>query len=205
MSAERPSRRRRERGPGWLATAAGALVLVVVGFALGLVAGAAFEEPELVARHLAGDTTEVPLADAATPAGPAQGAGASDALAASEPAPPRPLGAPRVPEEERPPAPAASPPSVAAPPPSAPPAADTGFAIQVGAFAERPAADALAGELRALELPVYVVAEDRGHAPFKVRVGPFTARSEAERLAARLKTEQRLPTWILSREGRAAR
>lgn len=222
MSAERPSaRRRREAGPGWLATAAGALLLVVVGFAFGLLAGAAFEEPELVAGHLAGRTTEVPVGETPPGAEPAAGPLAAAPPPAPEPAPPaeeasRPLGAPREAEAPaepvaRAPAPPASPPTrpaapaspppVASPPPSAAPAAADGFAIQVGAFAERDAAEALARELRALELPVYVVAEERGHARFKVRVGPFAARHEAERHAARLKSERRLPTWILSRGG----
>ena len=56
-----------EEGPGWLATLGGALVLVVLGFGVGLVAGAAFEEPDLVVDHLAGRTTEVALARGSEP------------------------------------------------------------------------------------------------------------------------------------------
>ena len=36
-------------------------MLVAVGFGVGLVAGTAYEEPELVAQHLAGQTTDVAL------------------------------------------------------------------------------------------------------------------------------------------------
>jgi DedD protein len=190
------------------------VLLVVVGFALGLVAGAAFEEPSLVADHLAGRTTEVPLADEPA-AREAEGRAveapdASPVAAVPEPAeaPRRPLGAPRdasPPPAEAAPRPrpeAAPPPAVAAAPPRTAPAAADGFAIQVGAFAERGAAQALADRLQGLEHPAYVVAEEQGRARFKVRVGPFSGRSEAERLAARLKREQRLPTWILSTEAR---
>ncbi|MGH7287898.1 MAG: hypothetical protein ACREI8_07755, partial [Myxococcota bacterium] len=53
--------RERAAGPGWLATAGGALFLIALGFSVGIVAGTAYEEPELVADHLTGRTTEVVL------------------------------------------------------------------------------------------------------------------------------------------------
>jgi len=229
VSAEGTARRRRSEGPGWLATAGGALVLVVVGFALGLVAGAAFEEPALVADHLAGRTTEVSLrehgkgeGDPGAPgipgeAPPAPPAGESTAERAARPAPEvprRPLGATRsAPGGAEAPAVAAAPPAPSGGGPAAsasrgerapapaPPPDGTGFAVQVGAFSERAAADALAAELRAGELDAYV-AEGEGAAPWKVRVGPVADRSRAEALASRLKAERRLPTWILSRDAR---
>lgn len=164
------SRRNAEssEGPGWLATLAGAALLIVAGFGVGLVAGTAFEEPDLVVEHFTGHTTDVPLAEAA---GPAPG---SYALA-SDPG-------------------AAAPAAVASAPPS-----QGGFAIQVGAFASADAASELAGELRLLGMPTYVESEPGG-ARYKVRVGPLETREEAARLARRLKTEHRLPTWVLSRE-----
>lgn len=210
MSGEGPARRRRAEGPGWLVTAAGACVLVVVGFALGLVAGAAFEEPALVADHLAGRTTEVTLREggpgAADPASGAEAVPDGDAVSRPAPeAPRRPLGAPRA----EPGAPEA--PAVAAAPPAAEPEASPdreaarqpgeGFAVQVGAFSERAPADALATELRSADLSAYV-AEEAGGAPWKVRVGPVADRGRAEALATRLKTERSLPTWILSRGAR---
>jgi cell division septation protein DedD len=67
--AERRRRQREEGGPGWLSTLGGAALLVVLGFGVGLVAGAAWEEPDLVMAHLAGRTTELPLV-AENPADP---------------------------------------------------------------------------------------------------------------------------------------
>ena len=55
--------------PGWFSTLGGAALLLVVGFAVGLLAGTAWEEPDLVMDHLAGRTTELPLA-AEVSAGP---------------------------------------------------------------------------------------------------------------------------------------
>ena len=52
-----------KQGPSWIATLAGALLLIVAGFGIGLVAGAAYEEPSLVAEHLAGGATEVVVND----------------------------------------------------------------------------------------------------------------------------------------------
>jgi cell division septation protein DedD len=34
-----------------------------------------------------------------------------------------------------------------------------------------------------------------------VRVGPFPSRAEADRVAARLKAEEKLPTWVLDEDG----
>ena len=59
--AARRHRQREGVGPGWLSTLAGAALLLVLGFGVGLLAGAAWEEPELVMDHLAGRTTELPL------------------------------------------------------------------------------------------------------------------------------------------------
>jgi cell division septation protein DedD len=59
---ERPRRRSRAAGPGgWLTTLGGGLLLVVVGFGVGLVAGAAFEDPALLMEHVLGRTAEVEL------------------------------------------------------------------------------------------------------------------------------------------------
>ena len=161
-------------GPGWLATLAGATILVVAGFGVGLVAGTAFEEPDLVMEHLSGNTTEVDLALQDERRAFAEPAARSEDAEAEAPAP------------------------VAAPPPASPPA-DGGYAIQVGAFSSETAAQELASELRQLGIPSYIEAEpDRSR--YKVRVGPIATEAEAKRTARRLKTEHRLPTWVLSRE-----
>jgi len=204
--------RKRPQGPGsgWLATVAGALLLVAVGFGVGLVAGTAYEEPELVAEHLAGRTVEVALgapAEQAEP-GPAEDVAAAPPLeplelpestGADDPLP-TPLGAGALdePREQRV---ARAAPAAARPPLAAPPAKraahGAGFAIQVGAFATEGTAEQLASELGKRGFPSYVTEEGTG-ARFKVRVGPIGSRSEAEQLSGRLKSQHRLPTWILA-------
>ncbi len=180
-------RKRRDEGPGWFATLGGAAILVVLGFGVGLVAGAAWEEPDLVMDHFAGRTTEVPLAGTAgAPGAPLQEvAGTPPAQPAARP----PLGTPAG-------APAVRPAAVSAPAPRG------GHAIQVGAFGDATAAEGLVSQLRGAGFPVYVIEDTGGSARFKVRVGPVAEREEAEALAARLKERHRLPTWILSRDAR---
>ena len=157
-------------GPGWLATLAGASILIVAGFGVGLVAGTAFEEPDLVLEHLAGNTTEVDLVELQPADAPSPAESKADRSEPSSPAP------------------------VAAPPP-----AFGGYEIQVGAFANADAARELAGELERLGLAVYI-ATDSDDGRFKVRVGPLATEDEAKRTAQRLKTQHSLPTWVLSRE-----
>ena len=198
--AARRNRQAEQAGPGWLSTLAGAALLLVAGFVVGMLAGTAWEEPDLVMDHLAGRTTELPLA-AEVSAGPPE---------APEPEPAaRPLGArERSPEVSKTEAPA-DPPSVsAAPPPRAPdppparrstPPAAAGFSIQVGAFGEEGTATRLAGELRAGGFSVHVHTDDGpGGRRFRVRVGPVSTREEATRLAGKLESDHQLPTWILS-------
>ena len=210
MMADERRMPQRASGPGWLATAGGALFLVAVGFSVGLVAGTAYQEPRLVADHLAGRTHEVAVEDEPAAAAP-------DVAAPAPPAAPEPDvaalgkgaldGAPRVPT--RPPAAQADPvPEVAAaaapsaaPAPVAKPANKPGagesFSIQVGAFASEPAARQLAADLARRGYATFVADEGHG-ARFKVRVGPLGSRGEAETVSAQLKREHRLPTWILA-------
>jgi DedD protein len=205
MSAEE-RRAPRASGPGWFATAGGALLLIALGFGVGIVAGTAYQEPDLVADHLAGRTTEVVLESE-------EMAGAAPDVAAPAPAPlERELPAlgqralEEAPEAELPaaapaaaprPAPAAAPKAPARPAPqlAAKPAAAGSFSIQVGAFSSEKAARELAGELGKHGYTAYLMDEGDG-ARWKVRVGPIRSRSEAEAVSARLKREQRLPTWI---------
>ena len=160
-------------GPGWIATIAGAGLLIVVGFGVGLVAGAAFEDTALVVDHLAGKTTELPLPEHAPPHARETAQGAAEAEVAG------PSGAMA---------------SVSSAPPSG------GFAVQVGAFETASSADALAAELTRLGHPTYVADEGGNGARYKVRVGPIASRADADALADTLKRERRLPTWVLARE-----
>ena len=191
MAAKR-NRQSEQAGPGWFSTLGGAAVLLVAGFVVGLLAGTAWEEPDLVMDHLAGRTTELPLA-AEVSAGPPE---------APKPEPvARPLGArgssPAVASSEAP----VDLPSVSAPPPSRRPAppVEKGFSIQVGAFGDQGSAMQLASELHAGGFSVYVHGDDgpRG-ARFRVRVGPVPTRKEATRLAGKLESDYQLSTWILS-------
>ena len=73
------------------------------------------------------------------------------------------------------------------------------MAVQVGAFSESRAAEKLAADLRAKGYPVYLSpGAGSGDARWRVRVGPLASKEEAGRTAARLKVEEKLPTWVLS-------
>ncbi|HEY5658746.1 MAG TPA: SPOR domain-containing protein [Myxococcota bacterium] len=173
------ARRREEKNPSsWLATLASLGVLILVGFGVGVVAGILWEEPRLVLAHLTGGTTEI------TWTADSRGRTAAPEPAATEPAPPEPQEPPAV-----------ELPAVAAAPRGR-------VAIQVGAFAESAAAEKLAKTLRDGGYAVYVTPGARSDTPrWRVRVGPFADRDEAERVATRLKSEQKLPTWVLDEDG----
>jgi cell division septation protein DedD len=208
---ERKSVRAR-RGPGLASALAGAGLLMVLGFALGVVGGLVMEEPDLLLDYVLGRTEPVAVGGEAPPsAGPAadvaarppssvapeaaesgaqpQAAGVeleSAGPPGSAPSPAAPESLPAEPEE-------AAPAVAAAPPPAG------GFAVQVGAFTEASAAEQLARRLREHGHPVYVapsVGSDT--ARWRVRVGPLSSRAEAEGVAARLEREERLSTWVLA-------
>ena len=191
----RTTRDARAAEPSWLATLGGAVLLIVVGFGIGLVAGVAYEEPDLVVEQLAGRSTKVALDDLG-------GAPPTADEAQLEP--------PTVPLQEAPPvetppvaAPPPAPASPAAPPPPrpAPPPASGGFAVQVGAFAEAAGAESLVAKLQGLGFAAYLAEAGGGvPAPYRVRVGPMVSREAADRMAARLKQEHRLPTWVLAED-----
>jgi cell division septation protein DedD len=91
-----------------------------------------------------------------------------------------------------------------APPATAPPAAKSaepagaGFAIQVAALRESEEADAIVKRLAGKGYPAYVVAPAKG-APsvYRVRVGKFKDRREADSVAARLQKEEQFKPWIV--------
>jgi DedD protein len=213
------SRSRREApgaGLGWLTTLGGAAILLAFGFGVGLVGGSALDEPDLVAKHLAGEATELPL-PAQAPEAAARSAApqAAQAPAQAEPRPERPASdfdagdggeaPPPAPEAvAKPKAAPAKPPAPSAPRAPAPQVAarPSGFAIQVGAFADRRAADELVASLRGDRLRAYVVEGGGGQAaPFRVRVGPYVTREQASDEAARLHARRRLPTWVIAEGG----
>ena len=178
----------------------GLLLLAVPGFALGLFAGVAWREPELVASHLLGGTRE--LSDG-EPAPAAEGGAPGDVAAApptagpapAKPAPAKPAPAPTPPAAPR--AAAAGPPraTAAAPAPAVP---GERLAVQVGAFGDSASAEGLVARLQKKGYPAFVSpsAGDAG-SRWRVRVGPMPTREAAERAAARLKADERLPTWVV--------
>lgn len=72
-----------------------------------------------------------------------------------------------------------------------------GFAVQVAAVRERGEADTIARRLSAKGYPAYVMPPASG-APrvFRVRVGKFKERREAEQVAGRLEKEEQFKPWI---------
>ncbi len=194
---------------GVLAALLGLGVLTLGGFAVGLVLGAIWEDPGLVVGHLAGETEEVAW-DAE--AGSGEGSAAPpETVRRREPQPaakpparraaPPPIASVREPARQA--APAATPPAVGPARVSAPPPLAGTFAVQVGAFAQSESAERLALSLREKGMGVYVSpGAQEGAARWLVRAGPFPSRVEAERLAARIKTEEKLPTWVLQEGGR---
>jgi DedD protein len=98
------------------------------------------------------------------------------------------------------PAPAPAAPAAAtnaAAPPTAEPAGG-GFAIQVAALRQRAEADSVARGLTSKGYPAYVMNPDAGApAVFRVRVGKFKDRREAESIAAKLQKEEQFKPWIV--------
>ncbi len=209
----------REGEPGWFASLLGAAILIAGGFALGLVAGVVSEEPELVVGHLVGRSEEVAWLPERRPE--FTPAGAEGAV----------LGAEAVPEaialedvdgvgepQPSPPAVATAPPVSVAPPGrrttrnlrdidsiptgAPPPVIRLGFSVQVGAFADGGAAEDVRQKLRSKGFDTYLIpANESGDGKWRVRVGPVHNKGAAEKLASRLKTEERLPTWVLAEGG----
>jgi cell division protein FtsN len=192
------SARKRRSGPGWLLSLLGAAILICSGCLVGLVMGVVRQEPELVVGHVAGRGEEVPWsglpeADSTRPP--------PDVAA---PPPPQPL-------PESPSASGGGPadssgarPAVSAPPPPGALGrpAEPGYSVQVGAFSKNAVAKELAGSLRGKGFPAFVTPAPRsGDQRWRVRVGPMRSKGEADRIARRLKVEERLPTWVLNRGG----
>jgi cell division septation protein DedD len=189
-----------ESGSGWIATILGMTVLVAAGFLVGLVVGVISEQPELMVSHLVGHDEEV--------------AWSPDAQAvfiestAVEPALDRSLAESKTvvqPGSSDPPAWVESEPGL--PPVSqeskqrepSPPAPDVGLVVQVGAFSESGAAEKMSSSLRDKGYAAYVIpSTESSDGRWRVRVGPATSRQKAEKLARRLKVEERLPTWVVS-------
>jgi cell division septation protein DedD len=73
-----------------------------------------------------------------------------------------------------------------------------GFSIQVAALRQRGEAESVARGLTTKGYPAFVMNPDAGApAVFRVRVGKFKDRREAESVAARLQKEEQFKPWIV--------
>jgi cell division septation protein DedD len=129
-----------------------------------------------------------------TTAAPATTAPPSVAAPASAPAPPR-----QAPAEHSKPAQGvaagAAPADKVAPLPPEP--KGDGMAIQVAALRGRSEADAVVARLKGKGYSAYIVPALPGQpAGFRVRVGKFKTRAEAEKVAAKLEQEEQFKPWI---------
>ena len=82
------------------------------------------------------------------------------------------------------------------PPPKKPAATPIArLTIQVGAFKERAAAEAIVKRLKGKGYSAYLVPVSEGL--FNVRVGSFTDREDAERIVAKLETQEKFKPFIV--------
>jgi cell division septation protein DedD len=93
--------------------------------------------------------------------------------------------------------------------PAAPPAVDAGtaartgqptgaFAVQIAALNDPGRARSLVGQLKAAGLPAYLVEPPPSDpdAPYRVRVGPYASREEAQKVAAQLEAKHGEKLWV---------
>lgn len=196
------------------------LVLVAIGFSVGLLFGVVAEEPELLAGHLRGESQSVALD--VTPDRSARSADREDSSEAMSMQDRPALETRQTASADKLPA-VASPRSVpqASPSVAVAPAvgsagratavsdsvmqvtrAPSGWSIQVGAFSQQAAATRLAEGLRA-RYPVEVLPASGKAGRWRVRVQPIRSEARARQMAERLKRDERLPTWVTPMEGRS--
>ena len=83
----------------------------------------------------------------------------------------------------------------AAPPP------EPGYTVQVVAYRARPAAEEMERKLREAGFDAYVatISGDDSRTTYRVRVGSFATRGEAQRMAERLRSERGLSPYVTAR------
>ena len=72
------------------------------------------------------------------------------------------------------------------------------FAIQIAALSASEPATVLERQLKAAGLPAYVLPPDSEDAPYRVRVGPFSTRAAASKVAASLEKKRGEKLWVLN-------
>ncbi|HEB90403.1 MAG TPA: SPOR domain-containing protein [Deltaproteobacteria bacterium] len=178
------------------------VLLIASGFSVGLLVGVLAEEPTLLAGHLQGrgERVALPVADPDTESPIDIASAAPDALpAVAAPAP--------VAEE---PAVSPGPPIRKAGHHAAAAAASEAestrsWAIQVGAFSDESAARRLAEGLEEKGYPTALLPSEGKGGRWRVRVQPIGSEAKVEEWTDRLKRVERLPTWVISMEGRSER
>jgi cell division septation protein DedD len=73
---------------------------------------------------------------------------------------------------------------------------DAGFVVQVAAVRERSEADTIARRLNTKGYPAFVTTPPNGAPVFRVRVGKYSDRRDAESVAGRLEKEEQFKPWI---------
>jgi cell division septation protein DedD len=112
-----------------------------------------------------------------------------------------------APAQPAPPAAAPAPSSAPAPPAAAPARADVaatnnspsraGFTVQIAALNVRSEADAIAERLASKGYAAYVLSPASGTPQiYRVRIGKFGSRREAETMAAKLESEEQFKPWV---------
>jgi DedD protein len=96
-----------------------------------------------------------------------------------------------------PPAMVASKPASASTLPSLPAATGDGYAVQIAAVNERGEADAMAKRLTSKGYSAYVLAPAAGTpSMYRVRIGKFPTKREADTMAAKLQKEEQFKPWV---------
>ena len=202
-----------------------ATVVAVVIFLAGVMVGRGVQAPAAARAASTGDAVIDPTAEPPAAAGPSATTGSGAPVTTQETltyatrlegdAPPAenlsPVAEPVAPAAVAPPAPEPTPapavaaraqaPRAAAPVPAAagevgtePPG--TGFVVQVAATRERSEADTIARRLAGKGYPAFVTTPASGPRMFRVRVGKYPDRREAETVAGRLEREEQFKPWI---------
>jgi len=137
-------------------------------------------------------------AKSAAPAEKNPAAAPAEKIAAPEKAKPvaaPPAAAPPVAAVSR--TPAAPPAAAPVPAASSPEPSGQGFAVQIAALNVRSEADAIAKRLSSKGYAAYVLTPANGTpSVFRVRVGKFNTRREAETVAAKLQKEEQFKPWV---------
>jgi DedD protein len=159
---------------------------------------AAIEDPPPVVATTGGGTPATAQEDLSYPNRLASGEQPPEQLKPTPPPPP----APPPPPKPSASAAGATSSATSSPPTSAPSVraepAGPGYAIQLAALRQREEADVIARRLAGKGYAAYVLTPEAGApAVFRVRVGKFKDRREAESVAARLKQEEQFNPWIV--------